>query len=73
MYEFSMTEEQQLLLESIDEFMERGNYLEYFKECDREHKYPEKAANDYIEEGFHLLDRQEAVKVMLIPNPDDVE
>ena len=55
MYEFSMTEEQQLLLESIDEFMERGNYLEYFKECDREHKYPEKAANDYIEEGFHLL------------------
>ena len=55
MYEFSMTEEQQLLLESIDEFMERGNYGEYFKECDREHKYPEKAAKDFCEAGYHLL------------------
>ncbi|MBR4392875.1 MAG: acyl-CoA dehydrogenase family protein [Oscillospiraceae bacterium] len=55
MYEFSMTEEQELLLESLEEFMDRGNYLEYFKECDHEHKYPEKACNDYIEAGYHLL------------------
>ena len=41
MYEFSMTEEQQLLLESIDEFMERGDYAEYFKECDHAQKYPQ--------------------------------
>lgn len=55
MYEFSMTEEQELLLESIDEFMARGNYGEYFKECDHKGVFPEKAANDFIEEGYHLL------------------
>ena len=55
MYEFSMTEEQQLLLESIDEFMERGDYAEYFKECDHAQKYPQKACDDYCEAGYHML------------------
>ena len=49
MIDFKLTEEQELLLESAEEFLKRGNYDEYFKECDREHKYPEKACKDFVE------------------------
>ena len=53
MIDFSLTEEQELLAEQVEEFMKRGNYDDYFKECDRERKYPEKACRDFCEEGFH--------------------
>ena len=56
MIDFSLTEEQELLLEQVEEFMKRGNYDEYFKECDRERKFPEKACKDFVEAGFHCLD-----------------
>ncbi len=56
MFDFSLTEEQELLVEQVEEFMKRGNYDDYFKECDRERKYPERACRDFCEEGFHLLD-----------------
>lgn len=55
MIDFSLTEEQELLLEQVDEFMKRGNYDDYFKECDRERKYPEKACKEFCEAGFHRL------------------
>lgn len=55
-FDFSLTEEQELLVEQVEEFMKRGNYDDYFKECDRERKYPERACRDFCEEGFHLLD-----------------
>ena len=56
MIDFKLTEEQELLLESAEEFIKQGNYDEYFKECDREHKYPEKACNAFVEAGFHRID-----------------
>lgn len=55
MIDFSLTEEQELLLEQVDEFMKRGNYDDYFKECDKERKYPEKACREFCEAGFHRL------------------
>ena len=55
MIDFSLTEEQELLLEQVDEFMKRGNYDDYFKECDKERKYPEKACKEFCEAGFHRL------------------
>lgn len=55
MFEFKMTEEQELLLEELDKFFENGNYGDYFRECDKKGEYPRKAADDYMEAGFHSL------------------
>ncbi|MEG2934423.1 MAG: acyl-CoA dehydrogenase family protein, partial [Gordonibacter sp.] len=49
------TDEQELLHESLHEVMERGNFDSYFKECDKEHRYPEKAAKDMVDAGFASL------------------
>ena len=38
--DFRLTEEQELLLESVDEIMERYGTEEYFKQCDEEHRWP---------------------------------
>ena len=51
MFDFSLTEEQELLVEQVEEFMKRGNYDDYFKECDRERKYPERRAGT-LRRGF---------------------
>lgn len=54
-YDFSLTEEQELLLETLKAVMDRGNYEEYFRECDRNRRYPERAAKDMLEAGFGTL------------------
>ena len=39
--DFSLTDEQQLLLDSVDELMERYGTEQYFKECDEKHVWPQ--------------------------------
>ena len=53
--DFKRTEEQELLLESLRTVYERGDFEEYFKECDRNHAYPSKAVEAMVEAGFSSL------------------
>ncbi|WP_139653670.1 acyl-CoA dehydrogenase [Raoultibacter phocaeensis] len=53
--DFSKTEEQELLLESLHTVMERGDFDTYFKECDKNHEYPQKAVDALVEAGFSTL------------------
>ena len=53
--DFKKTEEQELLLDSLKTVMERGNVEDYFKECDRNHEYPQKAVDALVEAGFTTL------------------
>ena len=53
--DFSLTDEQQLLLDSVRELMERGNYDNYFKECDAKGELPQKAIDAAVEAGFATL------------------
>ena len=50
--DFRITDEQQLLLESLRELVERGNYDQYFKDCDKAGEFPSKAADAAVEAGF---------------------
>ena len=43
--DFSLTDEQQLLLDSVDELMERYGTEQYFKECDEKHVWPQRTAS----------------------------
>lgn len=53
--DFQKTEEQELLLESLRTVMERGDFEAYFKECDKNHTYPQKAVDALVEAGFSSL------------------
>ena len=53
--DFKKTEEQELLLESLRTVMERGNFEDHFKECDKNHEYPQKAVDALVEAGFSTL------------------
>lgn len=53
--DFKKTEEQELLLDSLKTVMERGNFEDYFKECDKNHEYPQKAVDALVEAGFSTL------------------
>jgi alkylation response protein AidB-like acyl-CoA dehydrogenase len=53
--DFRKTEEQELLLESLRSVYQRGDFEDYFKECDKNHVYPEKAADVMVEAGFAAL------------------
>ena len=53
--DFSITDEQSLLLESLDELMDRGNFDNYFKECDKKEEFPQKAAEEAVKAGFASL------------------
>ena len=46
--DFKRTEEQELLLESLRTVMERGDFEDYFKECDEKHVFPQKAADALV-------------------------
>ena len=46
--DFKKTEEQELLLESLKTVMERGDFENYFKECDKNHEYPQKLSLIHI-------------------------
>ncbi|OUO89773.1 acyl-CoA dehydrogenase [Gordonibacter sp. An230] len=53
--DFGKTEEQELLLESLKTVYERGDFDTYFKECDQNHEYPQKAVDSLVEAGFSAL------------------
>lgn len=47
--DFSLTDEQQLLLDSVDELMERYGTEQYFKECDEKHVWPQEFTDALLE------------------------
>ena len=53
--DFARTEEQDLLLESLQTVMERGNFESYFRECDENHQFPDQAVEALVEAGFASL------------------
>ena len=53
--DFKRTEEQELLLESLATAYERGNLEDYFRECDKNHEFPEKAIQVMVEAGMPAL------------------
>ena len=53
--DFAKTEEQELLLESLHTVMDRGNFDSYFRECDENHEFPDKAVEALVEAGFASL------------------
>ena len=53
--DFSLTEEQELLLESVDDLMERYGTEQYFKECDEAHRWPKEFTDALLENGFQML------------------
>ena len=53
--DFKLTEEQELLLESVDELMERYGTEQYFKECDEKHEWPKEFTDALLENGFQML------------------
>ena len=52
--DYRMTEEQELLLESIDELMEQFPDS-YFRQCDEEHRWPKEFTDALLENGFQML------------------
>lgn len=53
--DFRLTEEQELLLESLREVMARDCTEEYMKECYEKAEYPQRFVNALMENGFGLL------------------
>lgn len=53
--DFKKSEEQEILLESVREAITRGNFDAYFKQCDSEHVFPEKAVNALVDIGIPSL------------------
>ncbi len=53
--DFTKTDEQQLLIESLRTAYERADLDLYLRECDEQHIFPEKAVQAMIDEGFHLV------------------
>lgn len=53
--DFSLTEEQELLLESLDELMARTCTPEYLRTCDEEGRWPQEFTDALMENGFGLL------------------
>ena len=53
--DFARTEEQELLLESLQTVMERVNFESYFRESDENHQFPDQAVEALVEAGFASL------------------
>lgn len=53
--DYRKTEEQELLLESVREFVTRNFPDEYFRGCDRQHKYPTEFMKGLVEVDLGLL------------------
>ncbi len=53
--DFSLTEEQELLLSSVREMMERDFTDDYFRKCDEEHRFPVEFMTAMAENGISLL------------------
>lgn len=55
MVDFQLTEEQELILASVRELMERDFPEEYFRRCDEEGKYPTEFLQSLADNGITLL------------------
>lgn len=53
--DFSLTEEQELLLTSLNELINRDFSENYFKSCDETHTYPDKFLTAFVSSGMGLL------------------
>jgi len=53
--DFTLNDEQQLLVDNVRELMQRENWDAYFAECDRTHTYPERWAKALCDLGFDLI------------------
>lgn len=53
--DFSLNDEQQLLVDSIRNLMTQENWDSYFKECDEKHEYPERFVKELCEIGFDRI------------------
>jgi crotonobetainyl-CoA dehydrogenase len=53
--DFRISEEQELLLESLREVMARSCTPDYMKECYAEHRYPQEFVDALLESGFSML------------------
>ncbi len=53
--DFRISEEQELLLESLREVMARSCTPDYMKECYAEHRYPQELVDALLEAGFSML------------------
>lgn len=53
--DFNLTEEQELLLDSLDELMERHCTEDYMRQCDEKHEWPTEFTDALMENGFGLL------------------
>jgi alkylation response protein AidB-like acyl-CoA dehydrogenase len=53
--DFQKTEEQELLLQSLKEFIEQNFPDDYFRTCDREHAYPNEFIKGLTDAGLGLL------------------
>ena len=53
--DFKKTEEQELLLESLRMAYQRADLEDYFKACDRDHVFPDKAVQAMVEAGIPAL------------------
>jgi alkylation response protein AidB-like acyl-CoA dehydrogenase len=53
--DFTITEEQELLLESLREVMARSCTEDYMKECYEQHRYPQEFVDALNESGFSML------------------
>jgi alkylation response protein AidB-like acyl-CoA dehydrogenase len=53
--DFTLTDEQELLLESLRELLARACTPDYMKECYAEHRYPQELVDALVESGFGML------------------
>lgn len=58
--DFSLNDEQQLLVANVGELMQRENWEPYFAECERTHTYPERWVKALCDLGFDLIMLPEA-------------
>ena len=65
--DFSLTDEQQLLLDSVDELMERYGTEQYFKECDEKHVWPQEFTDALLENGSWSVTSGREMKKILEP------
>lgn len=53
--DFSLDEDQQLILQAIRELMEKENWETYFKECDETHTYPQRFVKELADMGIDSM------------------
>ena len=53
--DFTLNDEQQLLVQNIRELMQRENWETYFAQCDKDHAYPERWVKALCDVGFDLI------------------